>query len=120
MILDWSYNYQDNSACLFTAVARKRSRAFCQKCRWQVTAKHAYTYLCDFEWSDTTTWCIVEWCTHNLRLNSSISRGTSHATTTERYQYITSVDINNTRYKKDTLIQNHMLMCAVSLLESRE
>ena len=23
-----------------TAVARKRSRSFCQKCRWQVTAKH--------------------------------------------------------------------------------
>ena len=39
--------------CLFhprvTAVARKRSRSFCQKCRWQVTAKHAYTlhmWLC--------------------------------------------------------------------------
>ena len=26
-----------------TTVARKRSRSFCQKCRWQVTAKHAYT-----------------------------------------------------------------------------
>ena len=26
-----------------TAVARKRSRSSCQKCRWQVTAKHAYT-----------------------------------------------------------------------------
>ena len=24
-------------------VARKKSRSFCQKCRWQVTAKHAYT-----------------------------------------------------------------------------
>ena len=32
-----------------TAVARKRSRSFCQKCMWQVTAKHAYTlrmWLC--------------------------------------------------------------------------
>ena len=28
-----------------TTVARKKSRSFCQKCRWQVTAKHAYT-LC--------------------------------------------------------------------------
>ena len=28
-----------------TAVARKRSRSSCQKCRWQVTAKHTYT-LC--------------------------------------------------------------------------
>ena len=26
-----------------TTVARKKSRTFCQKCRWQVTAKHAYT-----------------------------------------------------------------------------
>ena len=25
-----------------TAVARKRLRSFCQKCRWQVTPKHAY------------------------------------------------------------------------------
>ena len=32
-----------------TTVARKRSRSFCQKCRWQVTTKHAYTlhmWLC--------------------------------------------------------------------------
>ena len=32
-----------------TAVARKRPRSFCQKCRWQVTVKHAYTlrmWLC--------------------------------------------------------------------------
>ena len=75
--------------------------------------------LCGFEWSDTVTWCMVEWCTQNLRRNGSISRGTSHATSTERYQYTTSVDINNTRYKRiQLLIQNHMPMCAVSLLES--
>ena len=45
-----------------TAVARKRSRSFCQKCRWQVTAKHAYTlhmWLC-MKW-------LVVWCTQNLR-----------------------------------------------------
>ena len=32
-----------------TAVASKRPRSFCQKCRWQVTAKHVYTlrmWLC--------------------------------------------------------------------------
>ena len=64
---------------------------------------------------------MVEWCTQNLRQNGSISRGTSHATTTERYQYTTSVDINNTCCKRlQSLIQNHMPMCAVSLLESRE
>ena len=27
----------------FTAVARKRPRSFCQKCRWQDTPTHAYT-----------------------------------------------------------------------------
>ena len=26
-----------------TTVAHKKSRSFCQKCKWQVTAKHAYT-----------------------------------------------------------------------------
>ena len=34
-----------------TAVARKRPWSFCQKCRWQVTPKHAYTF-------DSTKW---EW-----------------------------------------------------------
>ena len=52
---------------------------------------------------------MVEWCTQNLRRDGSISRGTSHATTKERYQYTTSVDIDNTRYKKtQSLVQNHM------------
>ena len=41
--------------------------------------------------------------------NVTVSHGTSHATTKERYQYTTSVDINNTRYKRiQSLIQNHM------------
>ena len=57
--------------------------------------------------TDIVTRCMVEWCTQNLRRNGSISRGTSHATATERYQYTTSVDINNTRYKRiQSLIQN--------------
>jgi len=52
---------------------------------------------------------MVERCTQNLRRESSISRGTSNATTTERCQYTTSVGINNTRYKRiQSLIQNHM------------
>ena len=51
---------------------------------------------------------MVEWCTQNLLRNGSISRGTSHATPKQRYQYTTSVDINNTRYKRmQSLIQNH-------------
>ena len=52
---------------------------------------------------------MVEWCTQNLRRNGSIPRGTSHATTKERYQYTTSVDISNTRYEMlQLLIHNHM------------
>ena len=36
-----------------TAVARKRLRSFCQKCRWQVTPKHAHTLVpTKSEWAD--------------------------------------------------------------------
>ena len=36
-----------------TAVARKRPRSFCQKCRWQVTPKHAHTLdPTKLEWAD--------------------------------------------------------------------
>ena len=86
------------------------------------TYTHTHTpYLCGFGRSDTVTWCMVEWCTQNLRRNGSISRGTSHATPEERYQYTTSVDINNTRYKRiQSLNQSHMPICAVSPLESRK
>ena len=33
-----------------TAVARKRSWSFCQKCRWQVTAKHTLPMLLWMKW----------------------------------------------------------------------
>ena len=36
-----------------SAVARKSPRSLCQKCRWQVTPKHAYTLdLTKLEWAD--------------------------------------------------------------------
>ena len=43
--------------CLFnphvTAVTRKRPRSFCQKCRWQATPRHAYTFdPTKLEWAD--------------------------------------------------------------------
>ena len=46
--------------CLFhprvTAVARKRPRSFCQKCRWQVTSEHAYTlWPLRSDWADYAT-----------------------------------------------------------------
>ena len=53
-----------------TEVARKRSRLFCQKCRWQVTPKHAYTLNpLKSEWADYAAvgraWESKE-LTHNL------------------------------------------------------
>ena len=40
---------------------------------------------------------------------AAILRGTSHATTKERYQYTTLVDIKNSGYERmQSLIQNHM------------
>ena len=60
-----------------TAVARKRPRSFCQKCRWQVTAKYACT-LC--------MWLCIKWYraylygVHRARRDgSSFMCGTSHA-----------------------------------------
>ena len=78
-------------------------------------------YLCGFEWSDTVNWCMVGWCTQNLRWDGSISRGNSHATTPERYQYTTSLDIINTRYKRmQSLVQNHRRhVCCESAREQR-
>ena len=56
-----------------TAVARKRPRSFCQKRRWQVTAKHAYTLR---------MWLCMKW--HGALLYeraemAAVSCGTSHA-----------------------------------------
>ena len=49
-----------------TTIARKRSRSFCQKCRWQVTAKRTYTLR---------MWLYMKWhgawCTQNLRRDGS-------------------------------------------------
>ena len=95
-----------------TAVARKRPRSFCQKCRWQVTAKHAYT-LC--------IWLCMKWHgawwygVYRTRRDGSISCGTSHASavsTPLRW-------IFKTRCKKlFTHVESHA--SAVSLLESGE
>ena len=60
-----------------TAVARKRSWSFCQKCRWQVTAKHAYTlcmWLC-MKWHDAWLDGVHRTCAET----AAVSCGTSHA-----------------------------------------
>ena len=72
-----------------TAVARKRSRSFCQKCRWQVTAKHAYT-LRRYVALHEVTWCMVVWCTQNLRQDGSSFMWHQPC---QRCKYTTSVDI---------------------------
>ena len=59
-----------------TTVARKKSRSFCQRCRWQVTAKHAYTlrmWLLLNRASALVTTCplYVKWHLRTLSINSS-------------------------------------------------
>ena len=61
-----------------TTVARKKSRSFCQKCRWQVTAKHAYTlrmWILLNRASALVTTCpwYVKWHLRTLSINSSSS-----------------------------------------------
>ena len=63
-----------------TAVARKRPRSFCQKCRWQVTAKHAYTlrmWLC-MKWHGAWLYGVCRMRRDWLSLAAD-SCGTSHA-----------------------------------------
>ena len=50
-----------------TEVARKRPRSFCQKCRWQVTPKHACTL--DPTKSEWTDYAAVQACCENLSGN---------------------------------------------------
>ena len=60
-----------------TTVARKRSRSFCQKCRWQVTAKHAYTLrmrLC-MKWHGAWLYGVHRTCAET----AAVSCGISHA-----------------------------------------
>ena len=60
-----------------TAVAHKRSRSCCQKSRWQVTAKHAYTlrmWLC-MKWHGAWLYGVHRTCAET----AAVSCGTSHA-----------------------------------------
>ena len=60
-----------------TTVARKRSRSLCQKCRRQVTAKHACTlrmWLC-MKWHSAWLYGVHRTCAET----AAVSCGTSHA-----------------------------------------
>ena len=60
-----------------TAVAYEKSQLFCQKCRWQVTAKHAYTLRMWFcmKWHGAWLYGVHRTCTDT----AAVSCGTSHA-----------------------------------------
>ena len=95
-----------------SAVARKRPRSFCQKCRWRLQLKHAYTlrmWLC-MKWHGAWLYGVHRTCAET----AAVSCGTSHASavsTSLRWIF------KKTRYKKlFTHVKSHA--SAVSLLES--
>ena len=49
----------------------KRSRSFCQKCRWQVTVKHTCTLLMWLRINWHCQLCMLAWCTQNTRRDGS-------------------------------------------------
>ena len=101
----------------FTAVARKRSRSFCQKCLWQVTAKHAYTlrmWLC-MKWHGAWLYGVHRTCAET----AAVSCGTGYASAV--YATPTHLSLRwifrKTCYKKlVSHVESHA--SAVSLLES--
>ena len=100
-----------------TTVARKRSWSFCQKCRWQVTAKHAYTlsmWLC-MKWHGAWLYGVHRICART----AAVSCGTSHASTVSTpLRWI--LKIKKTRYKaSQSLMQNHMRVQWVCSRERR-
>ena len=93
-----------------TAVARKRSRSFCQKCRLQLNT-HTH-YVCGFAWSDMVHGSMVY---TERDETAAVSCGTSHASATKRH----FGGYWKTRYKKlFTHVESHAN--SVSLLESGE
>ena len=81
-----------------TAVARKRPRSFHQKCRWQVTAKHAYTLR---------TWLCMKWHgawlygVHRTRLDGCSFMWLQPC---QRCKYTTLVDIPKRAIKSYSLM----------------
>ena len=76
-----------------TAVARKRSRSFCQKRKWQVTSQHAYTlrmWIC-MKWHGAWSYDV-----HRTRRDGS--RFMWHQPC-QRCKYTTSVDIKKRAIK---------------------
>ena len=97
-----------------TAVARKRARSFCQMCRWQVTAKHAYTlhmWLC-MKWHGAWLYGV-----HRTRQDGSSFMWHQPC---QRCKYTTLVDIQKRTIKSYTVTHVESHVSTVSLLESGE
>ena len=100
-------------------VARKKTRSFCQKCRWQVTAKHA----CSLR-----MWLWMKWHGAWLYGVHRTRRDGISFMWRQRCKYTTSVDIQKRAIKKKyiyiykrklfTHVESHE--SALSLLESGE
>ena len=92
-----------------TAVARKRPRSFCQKRRWQVTAKHAYTlrmWLC-MKWHGAWLYGV-----HRTRRDGSSFLWHQPC---QRCKYTTSVDIQKKkRRKKKALWKKAVHSCRIT------
>ena len=73
----------------YAQVARKRSRSFCQKCRWQVTAKHTCTPTHEVDVTIMHGYMVYT----ERAETAAVSRGTSHLTTKKSCKYTTSVDL---------------------------
>ena len=83
-----------------TAVARKRSRSFCQKCRWQVTTKPTYTLPMWF-WMKWHCKLVHGWMMYTELAAEQQQQQPKSATSTP-LRWIT------TYYKRvQSLIQNH-------------
>ena len=97
----------------YPRVASKKSQSFCQKCRWQVTAKHT----CTLRMSLCMKWQGAWWYgVHRMRWDGSSFMWHQPC---QRCKYTTSVDIQKRAIKKPfTHVESHA--SAVSLLESRE
>ena len=96
-----------------TTVAGKKPWSFCQKHRWQVTAKHTYTlrmWLC-MKWHGAWLYGVHRTCWNG-------SSFMCHQPC-QRCKYTTSVNIQKRHYKTlVTHVESHV--SAVSLLESGE
>ena len=97
------------------AVAHTKSRSFCQKCRWQVTAKHTCTlrvWLC-MKWHGAWLYGV-----HRTRRDGCSFMWHRH---TSSVKYITSVDIHERVINSWSFVYNiESHASAVSLIESGE